>query len=175
MMMKPDNTRQKIDELDGLSVGQLRERFAEVFGEPSRSGNRRWLIRRIAWRLQALAEGDLTERARRRAEEIARDEDLRVRPPRDRGPELGANLRTVSGRMVRRTDDRIPMPGTVLTRVFKGVEHRVMVLPDGFEHEGQVHRSLTAAAHAISGSHWNGFHFFGLAKSRKRSNRKETA
>ncbi|MCB9838234.1 MAG: DUF2924 domain-containing protein [Phycisphaeraceae bacterium] len=164
-----------IDELAGRSVGQLRERYAEVFGEPSRSGNRRWLIRRIAWRLQAMAEGDLTERARRRAEELARDEDLRVRPPKDRGPELGANLRTVSGRIIRRVDDRVPMPGTVLTRVFKGVEHRVTVLPHGFEHEGRVHRSLSAAAHAISGSHWNGFHFFGLTKPRARSGSKETA
>lgn len=175
MTMDPNKARQMIDELDGLSVGQLRERYAEAFGEPSRSGNRRWIIRRIAWRLQALAEGDLTERARQRAEQLARDEDLRVRPPRDRGPELGANLRTVSGRMVRRTDDRIPIPGTVLTRVFKGVEHRVMVLSNGFEHKGQVYRSLTAAAHAISGSHWNGFHFFGLTKPREQSHRKETA
>jgi hypothetical protein len=159
-------TLDAISELESMTARELRERYAEVFGEPSRSGNRRWLVRRIAWRLQALAEGGLSERARRRAEELARDEDLRARPPRDRGPALGVNLATVSGRLVRR-DARLPIPGTVLTRDFKGQRYRVLVLNDGFEYDGEVYRSLSAAAHAISGSHWNGYLFFGLTKPGK--------
>ena len=61
---------------------QLRARYAEVFGETTAANNKIWLIRRIAWRLQALAEGDLSERARRRAEELANDADLLLSPPR---------------------------------------------------------------------------------------------
>ena len=167
----------ELSALGALTARELRERYEDVFGEPSRSGNRRWLHRRIAWRLQAQAEGGLSERARRRAEELARDEDLRLRPPRDRGPALGATLKTVSGRLVRR-DDRIPIPGTILTRVYKGVEHRVMVLPRGFEWQtergGRVYRSLSAVAHAITGGHWNGFHFFGLEAPRKRTTTTQT-
>ena len=162
-----DETAQQVDELEAMSVAELRERYREVYGEPSRSGNRRWLVRRIAWRLQALEEGDLSERARRRASELARDQDLRVRPPRGlevRRPVKGAALRTVSGTIVKR-DGRVPMPGTVITREYKGTEHRVLVLEDGFEHNGTVYRSLSAVAHAITGSHWNGFHFFGLKKN----------
>jgi hypothetical protein len=68
--------------LERLSVGQLRQRFAELFGEATQASNRTWLIKRIAWRMQALAEGDLSERARRRAAELARDADLRLNPPR---------------------------------------------------------------------------------------------
>jgi len=49
--------------LEQMSVGQLRERYAEVFGEAARSGNRQWLLRRVAWRIQALTEGDLASRA----------------------------------------------------------------------------------------------------------------
>jgi hypothetical protein len=49
-----------------------------VFQEETRSRHREHLFRRIAWRLQALAEGDLSERARGRAREIARDADLPV-------------------------------------------------------------------------------------------------
>jgi len=158
----------QLAELKVLTARQLRERYEVVFGEPSRSNHRRWLQRRVAWRIQCQAEGGLSERAKRRAEELARDEDLRVRPPTDRGPGLGASLRTTTGRLVRR-DDRIPIPGTVLTRVHKGVEHRVTVLPKGFEHEGRVYRSLSAVAHAITGGHWNGFHFFGLDAPRKRA------
>jgi hypothetical protein len=47
----------------------------EVFQEETPCRNRNQLFRRIAWRLQALAEGDLTDRARQRAQEIARDAD----------------------------------------------------------------------------------------------------
>ena len=55
--------------LQRLTVGQLRERYAAVFGETTRVGNKPWLVKRIAWRLQAQAEGDLSERARRSAAE----------------------------------------------------------------------------------------------------------
>jgi hypothetical protein len=66
----------EIEGLRRLTVGGLRERYREAFGEESRSGHKDYLFRRIAWRLQANAEGGLSERARRRALEIANDADL---------------------------------------------------------------------------------------------------
>ena len=60
----------EIEGLRRLTVGGLREKYREVFGEESRSGHKDYLFRRIAWRLQANAEGGLSERARRRAMEI---------------------------------------------------------------------------------------------------------
>ena len=69
--------------LKDLTPKQLRERYVELYGEPSRSGNRQWLVRRCAWRIQELAEGGLSERAERRARQLARDRDLRVIPPKD--------------------------------------------------------------------------------------------
>lgn len=60
----------------------------------------------------------------------------------------------------RKPDRRLPMPGTCLTRVFKGRVHEVLVQPKGFECEGQFCKSLSAVAHAITGSHWNGYYFF---------------
>jgi hypothetical protein len=56
--------------LEKMSVNQLAKRFNSVMGEQCRSRHKRYLIRRIAWRLQANAEGGLTERARQRAEEL---------------------------------------------------------------------------------------------------------
>ena len=50
-----------------------------------------WLIKRIAWRMQANHEGGLTERARQRARELACDADLRLSAPRMRPP---ASIRT---------------------------------------------------------------------------------
>ena len=75
------NILNEVAALERLTIGQLRQRFAELFGEATAASNRTWLVKRIAWRLQALAEGDLSERARRRAAELARDADLRLNPP----------------------------------------------------------------------------------------------
>lgn len=70
--------RHQIEELRYMTTGQLREKYGEVFGEESRSNHKQFLFRRIAWRIQALAEGGLSERARRQALEIANDADLRI-------------------------------------------------------------------------------------------------
>src|SRR5260370_24331324 len=72
---------QQLGELQRLPTPQLRGCYAEVFGEHTPANNRTWLIKRIAWRLQALAEGGLSERARQRAAELANDADLRMNPP----------------------------------------------------------------------------------------------
>lgn len=161
-------TEQLIAQIEDMSPAELRDRYRDLYGEETRSGNRRWLIRRISWREQAVREGGLTQRAMNRAEELARDEDLRVRPPKTDEPTAGAGLRTIEGPMAKR-DPRLPIPGTILKRVYQGTEHQVTVLREGFEHQGTVYRSLTAAAFAITGTHWNGMLFFGLAKTRKKT------
>lgn len=61
------------------------------------------------------------------------------------------------------------MPGTTLRRQYKGHEYHVTVLPNGFEYDGRAYRSLSAIAHAISGAHWNGYHFFGIATPKRSS------
>ncbi|MBY0312869.1 MAG: DUF2924 domain-containing protein [Phycisphaerales bacterium] len=162
----PSTLEERLAALESLTVAQLRERYKQVFGEDSRSGNRQWLYRRVAWRMQALAEGDLSERARKRAAELARDADVRVRAPSvpTSPPRVATSRRfAVTGTLDKVADRRLPPPGTVLCRTFKGEEHRVTILTEGFEYGGRTFRSLTAVATAITGSHWNGFLFFGLA------------
>jgi hypothetical protein len=75
---KPPTLAKELAALERMTAAELRDRYAEVFGEPAASGNRAWLGRRVGWRMQALAEGDLSERARTRATELSRDADLRV-------------------------------------------------------------------------------------------------
>ena len=60
-------------------------------------------------------------------------------------------------------DPRLPPPGSVLARKYRGQTLQVRVLADGFEFEGAVYPSLSATAKAITGSHCNGFLFFRLA------------
>jgi hypothetical protein len=157
---------QTVTALGRMTVGQLREKYLEVFGEPSRSGNRDFLFKRVAWRLQSLAEGTLSERARKRAEELARDADLRTTLPRPpKGTHVGKTVALPAPKMT--ADDRLPLPGTVLTRKYRGRRVEAKVLPQGFEYEGQVYRSLSAVAKAVTGSHWNGHLFFGLTTHKR--------
>ena len=157
-MMSEKNLRKELAALERMTPGQLREKYRELFGNESRSGNRQWLYRRCAWRLQELAHGGLSERARKRAMEIADDGDIRFIPPRQVVPDVDMPRQTRPTDI--KPDDRLPIAHTVLTRTFKGRLYTVTVLPNGFEHDGDMYKSLTAVAHAITGSHWNGYHFF---------------
>jgi len=159
----PTNMNAEIAALKRMTPAQLRDKYAEVFGEPSRSGNKDFLFKRIAWRIQSLAEGDLSERARQRAAELACDADIRVTMPRQPKVRTDTPQATVTGTLPRSAPrDRLPMPGTILTRQYRGRLIEATVLPKGFEWEGEVYRSLSAVAKAVTGSHWNGFLFFGL-------------
>jgi hypothetical protein len=146
-----------------MTVRELREKYREVFGEESQSNHRQFLIRRIAWRIQELAEGGLSERARQRALEIANDADLRIRAPKNFLKAEGDDAaRTVLSKLQGHKDERLPMPGTELTREYRGQRIVVRVLPDGFEYDGRRFRSLSAIASKVTGVRWNGFLFFGL-------------
>lgn len=160
------NVAKEVAALGRMTTSELRQRYADVFGEPTRANNKPWLVKRIAWRLQAQAEGGLSDRARRRAEELARDEDLRVvapRPPKSEPVPVGRpRLLAVTGR----PDRRLPVVGSVLTRDYKGRTVRVTVLERGFAFEGEVFKSLSAVAKHITGTHCNGFWFFNLTGGR---------
>ena len=162
LFMDEDNYP-SIEQLNHLNLAQLRVRYREVFGEEARTGHRLHLVRRIAWRLQVQAQGDLSERARRRALEIAEDADLKTQVPahwKGRAPSLP--------RQSRKPDQsRIPPAGSLLQRVYQERTVVVQVLAEGFEHEGQHYASLSAVARAITGTRWNGLLFFGLTQRRK--------
>src|SRR5262249_33563366 len=119
------------------------------------------LFNALACRVQAGAKGALSERPRQRAAELAADADLRLSaPPSDAmtaTPDQPPALRVPA-------DDRLPRPGTILTRRYKGRTLQVEVLEHGFAYDGQVYRSLSAVAKAVTGSHCSGHFFFGLTE-----------
>jgi hypothetical protein len=163
----PRDVRAEVGALGRMTAAQLRDRYHDLFGEPTRSGNRDFLVKRLAWRIQSLAEGGLSERARRRAEVLARDADLRTtvpKPPKAAVLGDGTNTLVLPVRPTATAHDRLPGPGTVLTRTYRGSRVSVTVLADGFEHDGARYRSLSAVARAVTGTQWNGHLFFGLKK-----------
>lgn len=151
----------EIESLRHAKVTTLKTRYRQLFGEESPSSNRAHLFRRLAWRLQAQALGDLSERAHQRAAELADDAELRRRAPRSfwhalEAPKTGPHR-----------DPRLPEPGTVLTRLYQQRSIEVKVLETGFEYNGKTYSSLSAIASQVSGTRWNGFLFFGLNQGKR--------
>lgn len=156
------NIEREVAAMRRMATCKLVEKYAEVFGESTRSRHRQYLIKRIAWRMQANAEGDISERARRRAAELANDADLRVYAPRPRMHVGGGSVSTLQPALSAKA--AIPMPGTVIVRQYKGQTLHVKVLAEGFEYEDQTFKSLSAVAKRITGSHINGLRFFEIGK-----------
>jgi len=113
------NIAREVTRMNGMTVSQLRTKYAEVFVEPTNSRHKEWLIKRIAWRMQANEEGDLSERARKRAAELANDADLRMTPPRQRrtSPSAAEQTLVVPAAITPSTE---LLPGTVLQRPIAG-------------------------------------------------------
>lgn len=153
----------QIEELERLKTGALRTKYEELFGVKARSWNKRFLFRRVAWRLQARAEGDLSEGVLRRAAEIADDADLRVSAPRNFGVQFRRNPLSPSPLTIQR-DSRLPKAGTVITRRYRGQDIIVRVGDDGFEYDGRRYGSLSAIARHVTGTRWNGLAFFHLTE-----------
>lgn len=154
----------EVARLARMTVPELRTRHLEVFDEPAKSHHREHLTRLIAWRLQAQAEGELPEENRQLALAIARDVPLRVRIESAAARGAQDATRNTTTRLTCNHDARLPMPGSLLMKQHKGETHVVKVLDNGFEYNGQVCRSLSAIAQEITGTKWNGFLFFGIAK-----------
>ncbi|KAA1258051.1 hypothetical protein LF1_05660 [Rubripirellula obstinata] len=135
--MSPE-TSFAIAELADLTIDQLVAKYEEVHQEKCRSRNRLFLVRRVAWRIQANEEGGLSERALLRAGPIADESVIRVTPPK---PKSGRDV--VRTQMPPNWDARIPPPGSFLERRYKGKIRRVLILTDGFEYQDERFDSLS--------------------------------
>jgi uncharacterized membrane protein YdbT with pleckstrin-like domain len=149
----------QIDELRHMTTAQLQMKYRELFGQSSHSNHKDYLFRRVAWRLQAIVEGGLSERARQYAREIAEDADLRLCAPKHYG-EAQSAVRMASAS--RRPDPRVPAPGTQLIKRYRKETITVTVLDDGYQYGLRVYKSLSAIAREVTGTQWNGLQFFGL-------------
>jgi hypothetical protein len=139
--------------LQQMTSTDLAEKYVALFDAPPRSRNRDFLRKRLAWRIQELAEGGLSERALARIEELGPAALASWRRPARAG--VAASPLETTAR-----DPRLPPAGTVLTRTHGTTEHSVTVLDGGFEYRGERYRSLSKIARVITGTPWNGYLFF---------------
>ncbi len=153
----------RIHRLQQMTVGDLRIEWLKLYGEPTRSRNRDYLWRRLAWRVQELAHGGLSSAAKARIDQLAPDSFTRARTPQNGNGVPPARDHDQHQHRGHR-DPRLPSPGTVIVREYKGRELRLTVLDDGYELDGTCYGSLSQAARAATGSRWNGPLFWGLRK-----------
>ncbi len=138
--------------LETLSMEQLHEKWRDLYGgEPPRY-KRQFLIKRLAYRIQELFYGGLSEAAKTRLQQVARDDSVARVESRTSGVAQGqADI----------------LPGTRFVRIWKDRRYEVLAHPNGFEYDGRMFRSLSAVAREITGTRWNGRLFFGLKKDNR--------
>ena len=155
--MTADGITKEIAALRQMKVPELVERYCELHGKEPHVRHREWLWKRIAWKAQEKRYGGLFGVAKRRLEELIAEIEL---PTEDQ-------QRTVTGKLGKSRKPGEPKLGTTLTRTWRGRELVVQVREDGYEHDGTLYRTLSAAAKAITGTHLSGRAFFGLTQRKE--------
>jgi hypothetical protein len=130
--------------LKGKSTPELRALWKELFDREPPVLGRRYLEDRLAYRIQELHFGGLSDRARRK---------------------LDALVDQLEPKAARRRDPGRPIAGTQLRREWQGAAHVVIVREHDFEYNGRPYKSLSAIAREITNVRWNGPLFFGLRRA----------
>ena len=143
----------EIMELKEKPLEDLKAKYLELFSQEPSSNNKVFLWRKIAYRLQELEYGGLFDDTKDRINELIERYDpvnnKMLRPQRTQGKFKS------HGR-----DARLPIPGAIIRKEYKGQLLEVKVLEKGFEYNGLAYRTLSAVAKAVTGIHWNGYLFF---------------
>jgi hypothetical protein len=144
-----DTVLAQLAALKTVPVADLKNKWRDLFDSEPPPYNRRFLENRLAYRIQELAYGGLSEETIERLDALA--------------DELEGKTRKRSSGLQNR-----PIAGTRLIREWKGSEHCVTVRQDDFEYQGRPYKSLSAIARKITNTRWNGLVFFGLKNNRSR-------
>ncbi len=136
--------RRQLQALEKMGIEQLREKFHELFGFETDSINPQAVRRRVAYRIQEIHLGGLSETEEALLDQLA-----------DNDPQ--ANL---AKQPTRKVSNNV---GTMFAREWKGKRYEVIYRGNNqYEYAGVFYRSLTAVATAITGTKWNGRAFFGV-------------
>jgi hypothetical protein len=149
----------QIMELKEKSLGELQAKHQELFpDQPTPSNNKVYLWRKIAYRLQELEYGGISTKTQGEIQQLIQQYD----PVNNKAlrPDNSLKERPKKSKLSR--DNRLPIPGTVIIKEYKGIKLEVKILEFGFEYHNKVYKSLTAIAKEVTGAHWNGYLFFNL-------------
>ena len=142
--------------LKEMKSEDLLTKYLEVFGgQRPKINNTEYLRKKISYRIQEIAHGGLSDAAKTRLEQLITVYD----PINNRL--LRKMTAKESGVKIKR-DRRLPIPGSIITKIYKGIVIKVKVLEKGFEYDGKTYRTLSQVANVLTENHWNGYLFFNL-------------
>ena len=155
--MKNETTLSQILALREMKIDELLVKYKQVFDdEKPGSNNAEYLRKKVAYRIQENAHGGLSETAEARLNQLITVYD----PINNR---LLRKVKNPNGsKALANRDRRLPIPSSIITKIYKGNVIKVKVLEKGFEYEGKYYRTLSQVANAVTDNHWNGYMFFGL-------------
>ena len=134
---------------------ELQRRYKELYGEDASGTHKTYLWRKIAYKLQEQKHGGLSVKTKGRLKVLIDDFDpINNKALRPDKPMVSQEAPV--------KDKRLPIPGTVITKEYKGATYQVKVLEKGFEYNAKIYKTLSAIAKEITGAHWNGYLFFNL-------------
>ncbi len=129
--------------IDTLRREDLLALWPDLVGGPAPKAISQPMLRRIlAFELQARLHGGLSKAVLRQVTPAADGAATPLRPKAER-----------------------LKPGGRFIREWAGTSHVVDVTPEGYRWKARTYRSLSAIAREITGAHWSGPRFFGLAAS----------
>ena len=145
--------------LKEMPVADLRKKYEELFdSKKTTSSNKTYLWRRLACRLQEIEGGGLSSEGRTKIEELIKEYD----PINNNAIRSDSAFGDSASIKLKVRDSRLPIPGTIITKEYKGTVLQVKVLEKGFEYNGKLFKSLTGLTKEITGLHWSGYNFFDL-------------
>jgi len=145
----------QIQNLKDMDISKIQALYKELYGKESNGTHKTYLWRKVAYKLQEKEYGSLSAKAKERLQALIEEYD----------PVNNKVLRpdkAIIRQQLPIKDKRLPIPGTVITKGYKGLNYQVKVLEKGFEYNQKIYKTLSAIAKEITGAHWNGYLFFGL-------------
>jgi hypothetical protein len=154
-----ENLLTKIMSHKDASLEELKKKYSELFdNKPAPSNNKTYLWKKIAYKLQELEYGGLSVETQGKIQKLIQKYD----PVNNKTMRPEDTTQDQSKKPNLRRDKRLPIPGTVITKEYKGIKLQVKILESGFEYSSKVYKTLTAIAKEVTGAHWNGYLFFNL-------------
>ncbi len=155
----PETNLSQIMELKEKSLAELKAKYEELFpGQQAPSNNKVFLWRKIAYRIQELEYGGISTETQTKIQQLIQQYD----PINNKALRPDATTENQPKKHDLSRDKRLPIPGTVIIKEYKGIKLEIKILESGFEYHNKVYKSLTAIAKEVTGAHWNGYLFFNL-------------
>lgn len=148
----------RIMALKGRSLSELKATYEELFDcKKAPSSNKVYLWRKIAYKMQEIDCGGLSTKAENKIQEFIQKYDpINNKTLRPDTPAVNDPAKRP------KRDKRLPIPGTIITKEYKGRVVQVKFLESGYEYSNKKYKSLSSIAKEVTGAHWNGYLFFGL-------------